>query len=163
MKDKKLRKISKKELLEILLEQTKKIEELEKELEKTQKKLNSKKILVEEAGNLAEASLKLNNIFEIAQQSADQYLFNIKEKCKKMENETKMSCQLEKENMLKETEMLCEQMKKEADEYLVNVSLKVKDVEKKPSRNSQKNKKTIEGKRISKTSKTTSTKKIIIN
>lgn len=152
MNDKKLRKISKKELLEILLDQAKKIEELEKELEKTQKKLNSKRILVEESGTLAEASLKLNNIFEIAQQSADQYLFNVKEKCKKMENDTKKACQLEKENMLKEVELLCEQKKKEAEE-----------LKKKPSRNSQRNKRTIEGKRISKTSKKLSTDKIVID
>lgn len=152
MNDKKLRKISKKELLEILLEQAKKIEELEKELEKTQKKLNSKRILVEEAGTLAEASLKLNNIFEIAQQSADQYLFNVKEKCKKIENDTKKACQLEKENMLKEVELLCEQKKKE-----------VEKLNKKPSRNSQRNKKTIEGKRIIKTSKKVSTEKIVVD
>ena len=152
MNDKKLRKISKKELLEILLDQAKKIEELEKELEKTQKKLNSKRILVEESGTLAEASLKLNNIFEIAQQSADQYLFNVKEKCKKIESDTKKACQLEKENMLKEVELLCEQKKKEAEE-----------LKKKPSRNSQRNKGTIEGKRISKTSKKVSTEKIVID
>ena len=163
MNDKKLRKISKKELLEILLDQAKKIEELEKELDKVQKKLNSKKILIEEAGNLADASLKLNNIFEIAQQSADQYLFNVKEKCKRIENDTKKACQLEKENMLKEVELLCEQKKKEANEYLASVSKRAKELSKKPSRNSQRNKRTIEGKRISKTSKKVSTEKIVID
>lgn len=150
MNDKKIRRISKKELLEILLDQAKKIEKLEKELEKTQKKLNSKRILIEESGTLAEASLKLNNIFETAQQSADQYLFNIKEKCKKMENDTKKACQLEKENMLKEVEVLCEQKYKEADEYLASISKKDKvlnkKVEKKSSKNLKKGKRTIYGK-----------------
>ena len=107
MNDKKLRKIGKKELLEILLSQAKKIEELEIELEKTQKKLESKKILIEESGSLAEASLKLNNIFEIAQQAADQYLLNVKEKCKKMENDTKKACQMNR--MIKETEKVGKQ------------------------------------------------------
>jgi len=106
MMDKRLRKIRKKELLEILLEQAKKIEELEKELERTQKKWNSKRIIIEEAGSLAEASLMLNNIFETAQQTADQYLFNVKEKCKRMELDTKKACQLERENMLKEVHKL---------------------------------------------------------
>ena len=81
MNDKKLRKISKKELLEILLEQAKRIEELELELSNTQKKLDSKLIDISETGSLAEAALKLNGIFEKAQETADQYLLNIKEIC----------------------------------------------------------------------------------
>lgn len=89
MKDKRLRRIKKKELLELLLEQAKRIEELELELEKTKEELNSKRIIIEESGSLAEASLMLNKIFETAQQTADQYLFNVKEKCKIMENDTK--------------------------------------------------------------------------
>jgi len=120
MNDKKLRKIGKKELLEILLSQAKKIEELEIELEKTQKKLESKKILIEESGSLAEASLKLNNIFETAQQAADQYLLNVKEKCKKIENDTRKACQIEKNKIIKETEKNCKQKKKEKIGKVIN-------------------------------------------
>jgi len=120
MNDKKLRKIGKKELLEILLSQAKKIEELEIELEKTQKKLESKKILIEESGSLAEASLKLNNIFETAQQAADQYLLNVKEKFKKIENDTRKACQIEKNKIIKETEKNCKQKKKEKIEKVIN-------------------------------------------
>ena len=69
MNDKELRKISRKELLELMLAQAKRIEELEKELEKTQKSLESKKILIKESGNLAEAQLRLSGIFELAQKS----------------------------------------------------------------------------------------------
>ena len=57
MDDKKIRKISKKELLEILLSQSKKIEELELELKETKKELESKKIAISSSGYLAEASL----------------------------------------------------------------------------------------------------------
>lgn len=117
MDDRKLRKISKKELLEILLEQAKKIEELEKELEKTNKKLETKKLVIEEAGTFADASAKLNGIFEVAEETANQYLINIKDKCKKIENDTKKECQKLKENMIKETEELCNKKKKEADDY----------------------------------------------
>lgn len=104
MDEKRLRKIGKKELLEILLSQAKRIEELEIELAKTQKKLDSKKIAIEESGSLAEASLKLNGIFEAAQKAADQYLLNVKDKCKKRENDAKKACQFEKSEIIKETE-----------------------------------------------------------
>lgn len=39
---------------------------------------SSKRIELEEAGSIAEAALRLNGIFEVAQQAADQYLYNIK-------------------------------------------------------------------------------------
>lgn len=111
MDDKKFRKISKKELLEILLVQAKRIEELETELVKTKEELHSKKIAINEAGSLAEASLKLNEIFEVAQKSIEQYKFNIEEKCHKMEEETKERCK---------------KIKEEADEYYAKVKSKSK-------------------------------------
>ena len=70
--------MSRKELLVLLVLQSKKIDELEKELSKAIKSLNDKQIIIKESGSIAEASLKLNNIFKVAQQAADQYLDNIK-------------------------------------------------------------------------------------
>ena len=73
-----IKRMSRKELLELLVLQSKKIDELEKELSKAIKSLNDKQIIIKESGSIAEASLKLNNIFKVAQQAADQYLDNIK-------------------------------------------------------------------------------------
>jgi len=106
MDNKEFRKISKRELLEVLLDQAKRIEKLEQELKQTKSKLESKKILIEDSGSLAEAALKLNGIFEAAQQSIDQYTLNVKEKCKKLESDTKKECQLIKEKAMKEIEEL---------------------------------------------------------
>lgn len=89
MTDKELKKLSRVELLELLLTQTKKVEELEAKLQKKEeefqnqkealeKKIESREILIEKAGSIAEASLILNGIFEAAQKAADQYLENIK-------------------------------------------------------------------------------------
>lgn len=78
LKHQKIKRMSRKELLELLVLQSKKIDELENDLAKTLKSLNDKQILIKESGSIAEASLKLNNIFEVAQQAADQYLENIK-------------------------------------------------------------------------------------
>lgn len=124
MNDKKLRKIKRSELLEILLEQAKKIEELEKELTKTKEALNSKKIVIEQTGNLAEASLKLSKIFETAQQVADEYVNNVKQNCKKLESKTKKECQLYKSNTIKEVELKCQKKKEEADKYFSKMEQK---------------------------------------
>lgn len=108
MNDKELRKISRKELLEIMLAQTNRIEELELALEEANQKLNSKKLIIKESGSLAEASLKLSGIFEQAQTIAEEYLDNVKENCKLLEKETKKECRELKKKMLKEVEEKCQ-------------------------------------------------------
>jgi hypothetical protein len=78
MTDKELRKLSRKDLLEMLLEQTKRAEQLQEQLDKKNKELEDKRIIIENSSSLAEAALKLNGIFEAAQRAADDYLYNIK-------------------------------------------------------------------------------------
>lgn len=78
MTEKEFRKLSRKQLLELLLEQTKRADSLQEELEECKKQLNDRNIAFSECGTLAEACLKLNGIFEVAQKAADQYVENIK-------------------------------------------------------------------------------------
>lgn len=78
MTDKELRKLSRSELLEMLLIQSKEVERLKEELKEANRKLEDRKILLEESGSIAEAALKLNDIFKVAQRAADQYLESVK-------------------------------------------------------------------------------------
>lgn len=72
-----LKKLSRQDLLEMLIESEKHVEQLEKELEEAKEQLRNRKIQIEESGSIAEAALKLNRIFEAAQAAADQYLENL--------------------------------------------------------------------------------------
>lgn len=78
MTDKELRKLTRIELLELLLEQSKEVERLQKELDHTKAALYDKQIMIENAGSIAEAALRLNGVFEAAQAAAEQYLNNLK-------------------------------------------------------------------------------------
>lgn len=78
MTKKELRRLSRMDLLEMLLEQSKEVERLQAELETVKKQLNDRRIMEQEAGSIAEAALRLNKVFEAAQQAADQYLENIR-------------------------------------------------------------------------------------
>lgn len=78
MTDKEVRRLSRAQLLEILVAQGKEIEELKAELAATRKKLEDRTIEIEKSGSLAEAALRLNGVFEAAQRAADQYLENIR-------------------------------------------------------------------------------------
>lgn len=78
MTDQELRKLKRSELLQIMIAQSKKITELQEKLEEAERKLEDRRILLDNAGNIAEAALRLNHIFEDAQKAAEQYLSNVR-------------------------------------------------------------------------------------
>ena len=79
MTDKELHKLKRSELLEIMTEQGKEIERLQKCLTEAEEKLHDRRIVMEKAGSIAEAALQLNQIFETAQRAADQYLESVRQ------------------------------------------------------------------------------------
>lgn len=102
MTDQQLKQKNRRELLELLLEQTKRAEELEAELaekdsllQMKDQLLSDRRIAIENAGSIAQASLEINNVFESAQAAAEQYLENIRacgERCDKMIEDAKRRC-----------------------------------------------------------------------
>lgn len=78
MKDKELRRLHRRELLEIMLEQQKEIDRLQQELKICRAKLEDKEIILQETGSIAEAALRLNGVFEAAQKAIDQFTYNVK-------------------------------------------------------------------------------------
>lgn len=78
MTDRELRRLSRAELLEMLLAQIEKNEKLDKRLKAAEAALAERQIMIEQSGTLAEAALRLNGVFEAADQAARQYLENIR-------------------------------------------------------------------------------------
>ena len=83
MTDKELRKLSRAELLEMLIQQIERNEELEAELKKAKTELRNRAITIENAGSLAEAALQINGGFEAADRAAKQYLRNVQRMAEK--------------------------------------------------------------------------------
>ena len=77
MTDKDLRRLSRAELLEMLLAQMEENEKLKQRLKAAQNALEDRRIAIDKAGTMAEAALMLNKVFEAADQAARQYLENI--------------------------------------------------------------------------------------
>lgn len=135
MDDKELRKLSRMDLLEMLIEQSKEVDTLKIQVEQLTQQLESRRIIAQEAGSIAQAALQLNDVFNAAQQAADQYLENIasiSRRCHELEelsryqanqymNETKKKCT----EMELETQKRCEEMlvkaRKEAQSYWLEV------------------------------------------
>lgn len=77
MTDKELKRLSRRELVDIIYELQKKDAERENEIERLQAALAQKELAVSEAGSIAEAALKVNGVFEAAQAAANQYLISL--------------------------------------------------------------------------------------
>ena len=77
MTDKELRRLSRSELLEMLIAQAAENDQLKNRLEQAEAQLRDRRIEIDKAGSLAEAALSLNGVFQAAEAAAQQYLENI--------------------------------------------------------------------------------------
>lgn len=82
MTDRELHKLKRSDLLKLLLEQSREIARLKKQVACMERKLKSRKLAFDKIGSIAEASLLLNSIFTDAQKSADLYLENVERICR---------------------------------------------------------------------------------
>ena len=137
MTDTELKKLRRAELLELFLEQSREVKRLSTELKEAKQDLEDKKIIIDKAGSLAEASLQLNGVFDAAQKAAEQYLLNmesmmerttlecqnrneesqqarvkVQEFCDKMKQDTQDECRKLKE----ETEGSCQNLKQNTED-----------------------------------------------
>lgn len=78
MTEKELRRLSRRELLEMLITRTIENERLTEELQQARKELSDRELIQNRAGSMAEAALQLNGVFEAADRAAREYLENIR-------------------------------------------------------------------------------------
>ena len=109
MTDKELRRLSRSELLEMLIAQTAEKDQLKTRLEQAEAQLLDRRIAIDKAGSLAEAALSLNGVFQAAEAAAQQYLENIQ----RISGQQDALCRALKETAEKETA----QIRQEAQAY----------------------------------------------
>ena len=87
--------------------------------------ISRRRILLEKAGSIAEASLQLNGVFEAAQKAADQYVENIQSLslrqesiCAKMEEDSRRKS----EQLLADTREKCRAMEEETKKRCLHMT-----------------------------------------
>jgi multidrug efflux pump subunit AcrA (membrane-fusion protein) len=85
---KELRKLNRRELIEIIYQMKKNEQKMQEEIAALQTQLQEKRLRLSEAGSIAEAAVSVTNVFSAAQAAADMYLQEIA--C--MKEEAKMQC-----------------------------------------------------------------------
>ena len=78
MTERELKKLSRADLLELLLNERRENEGLRQQLEEAERKLADRRIQLEQAGSIAEAALRLNGVFAAAEAAAEQYLDSVR-------------------------------------------------------------------------------------
>lgn len=121
MTERELRRLSRADLLELLLAQRRENEQLRCMLDQTQSQLADRTIKIYNAGTLAEASLQLSGIFTAAQDACQYYVDNIQQLserqslvCQQMEQETREKC----DRMVAEAEARSQQCWEECAEKI---------------------------------------------
>lgn len=107
MTNKELKKLSRADLLELLVVQTRESERLKKKLHDAEKELEERQLRMATVGTLAEAMVEVNGVMAAAQAAADQYLENIAA----MEAETQKKCDLMLQLARKEARRILEEAK----------------------------------------------------
>lgn len=114
MKGNELKRLNRRDLLEMLLDLRRENDRLRQELEQTRKELNDRTLVVEQSGSLAEAVVKLNGLMEAAQAACDQYTYNMQQRCREEEarcRELELATQQKCEQMLIEAAQQAEKMR----------------------------------------------------
>ena len=116
MTDKEVRKLSRAELLEMLIDQSTELEACKKKLAAAEAALADQKIAIDKAGSIAEASLMLNGVFEAAQAACQQYTLNIRDLSQRQEavrGDQETESRVKAEELLAEAERKCAAMERE--------------------------------------------------
>ena len=112
MNSKEAKKLTRAELLELLIEQTEENQRLTQNITRLEATLAQRLLVMERSGSIAEAALSLSGVFTKAQDAADRYLLSIRKK--EEESDSLVSQARQKaQAILEQTETECEQFKKD--------------------------------------------------
>lgn len=79
MTDKELRRLKRVDLLELLIAQTRENDRLKAELAEVKAQLAERDLVLNEAGSIAEAALRINGVYQATQAAVDQYIRSIQQ------------------------------------------------------------------------------------
>ena len=104
------------DLLRLLLEQSRENQSLREELQAARDALADKTLCIDRAGSIAEASLRLNGVFEAAEQACRQYMDNIE----RLSARQDAICEKREKESLEKAKRIIADARKTAEEIIDN-------------------------------------------
>ena len=124
MTEKELKRLSRADLLEMLIAQSVELQTAREKITRMEEELSSRRIKMDQVGSIAEAALKLNGVFEAAQMACEQYMENIRmlnENQDEVWAKYKQKYDLQAAEILREAAAQCDAMKAEAEAYCLEL------------------------------------------
>ena len=111
MSNKELKRLSRRELVDIIYQLKKSEQEMQEEIESLKKELEDRRIRIATAGSIADAAMSITNVFSTAQKTAELYLREIS--C--MKEDTEKACAKKIEDAEKKVEEILADGEKKFD------------------------------------------------
>ena len=111
MISKELKRLSRRELVDIIYQLKKNEQEMQEEIESLKNELEDKRIRISTAGSIADAAMSVTNVFSTAQMTADIYLREIAY----MKEETEKACKKKIEDAEKKVKEILADGEKKCD------------------------------------------------
>lgn len=131
MTEKELKKLNRRELLELLITQTKRNEAMEKKLSQTGKALERRELEIKDAGSIAEAALRISGVFEAASEASKIYLENIRI----MEAQTRERCEAAEKRAREEADQLLHTAKAEGERLIAEAKAEAEKINRSAAKN----------------------------
>ena len=112
MTEKELKRLTRADLLEMLIAQSEELRQVKERLKTAEAALANRVIEIDNAGSIAEASLRLNGVFEAAQAACEQYTENIR----LLSERSQLVCRRMEEESREQAERLLEQTRRRLEE-----------------------------------------------
>ena len=116
MTDKELKRLNRYQLLELLIMQTRRADELQAQLDQARQELENRKIQMKDIGSIAEASAQMTGLLEAAQNTADLFLDAAKQRIAEMEQEKTLEVSRILANAREEAAWILEYARRRAEE-----------------------------------------------
>ena len=119
MTEKELRKLNRYQLLELLIAQTERADQLQARVGELEKQLQARELKMDSMGSIAEASLQIGGVFQAVQSAAELYL----SAAKRNGEEIEAAAQRKAEQIIKEAEEQARQRDREKLEEIIYETL----------------------------------------
>lgn len=124
MLQKELKKLNRRELVDIIYQLKKNEEELKEQIEALEEALREKRLHIAKAGSIAEAAVDIAGVFSSAQSAADLYLSEIEE----LKKDTEKHCDQLLGEANKKSEQILAESRARCEEMMENAQRKVDQI-----------------------------------
>lgn len=131
MTDKELKRLSRAELLQLLLEQSMETEQLQAKVKELTEQVQRNEITCQNAGSLAEAALTLNGVFQAADQAAQKYIQEMADRAAKQEQELQAKAdevRIQADKLLEDANAAAAKIREEAEACLTNAKVQAEKI-----------------------------------